>query len=99
MRLLLSAVAITLLSACSADRTAGPPAAGTISADGVVRFVALEGGFFSLESADAKYDPTNLPAAFRQDGLPVHFVGNVRTDLGSVHLYGQILELTNIVRR
>jgi hypothetical protein len=71
-----------------------------VSADGVVRYVALEGGFYSLESDNGdRFDPTNLPADFKQDGLPVRFTGRVRTDMMSIHAYGEILTLTAITTR
>lgn len=73
--------------------------ASRVDADGVVRYVSLEGGFYSLESVQGKFDPMNLPPDFKQDGLRVHFVGVVRHDIGSTHMYGQILELSDIRKR
>jgi hypothetical protein len=96
-RTLFGTVAFALLSACHASDATGP--APFVAADGVVRYVSLEGGFYSLESGTGKYDPMNLPSSFRQNGLRVHFVGIVRNDMVSFHMYAPILELSDIQRR
>lgn len=94
---LIATVALAGLAACSSSDATGP--GSLVSADGVVRYVGLEGGFYSLQSIKGKFDPMNLPADYQQDGLQVHFVGTVRDDMVSVHLYGPILELSDIRRR
>lgn len=96
-RHIVAAVALVLLAGCAGSAAVAP--AGQVDTDGVVRYVALEGGFFSLESGRGKYDPINLPAAYHQDGLRVHFAGVVRTEMASIHMYAPILELTDIRRR
>src|SRR5690242_3239250 len=93
-RALVSTAAFAALMACHGSDLTGSSA--RIDADGVVRYVSLEGGFFSLESMQGKFDPMNLPPDYRHDGLRVHFVGVVRNDMGSTHMYGQILELSDI---
>jgi hypothetical protein len=71
-----------------------------VATDGVVHLQSFEGGFYSITSDDGRrFDPLNLPAEFRRDGLQVRFSGRVRTDLTSTHMYGEILELTEIVAR
>ena len=85
------------LAGChSSDATGLAP---RVEADGVVRWVSLEGGFYSLESVQGKFDPINLPTHYRQDGLRVHFSGVVRNNMGSTHIYGRIFELSDIRRR
>ena len=96
-RTLALTAAIAGLAACHGSDVSG--LATRVDTDGVVRFVSLEGGFYSLESAQGKFDPMNLPADYQQDGLRVHFRGTVRRDMASTHMYGQILELSDIRRR
>ena len=96
-RTLVGTAALAALTACHSSDLTG--FASRIDADGVVRYVSLEGGFYSLESSQGKFDPMNLPPDYRQDGLRVHFVGVVRHDMGSTHMYGQILELSDIRKR
>jgi hypothetical protein len=96
-RTLVLTAAVAGLAGChGADMTG---LATRVDADGVVRFISLEGGFYSLESVRDKYDPINLPADYQHDGLQVHFRGTVRRDMASTHMYGQILELSDIQRR
>jgi hypothetical protein len=91
--LLASLLALATLSGC---KTMTQPTNPTAT-DGVVHFQSLEGGFYSITSDEGRhFDPLNLPAEFQRDGLPVRFSGRVRTDLGSTHMYGEILELTEI---
>lgn len=96
-RNLLASASFALLLACHGAHATGPT--GQVEANGVVRYVALEGGFYSVESVSGKYDPLNLPTSYQQDGLRVYFAGIVRKDMGSIHMYGQVLELTDIQRR
>jgi hypothetical protein len=71
-----------------------------VSGDGVVQYVTIEGGFYAIRDVDGhNYDPTNLPAEFRKDGLAVRYSGRIRRDAASFHMYGQILELTEISAR
>jgi len=96
-RTLLAAIPLALLSACHASDTTGP-ALGLLAADGVVRYVALEGGFYAIESGGRNYQPLNLPADYDQDGLRVHFVGIVR-DEPTIYMVGPVLQLSDIRRR
>ena len=97
MRTLVWIAAFTSLAACHGSDVTS--LGSRVEADGVVRYVGLEGGFYSLESVHGKFDPMNLPTDYRQDGLRVHFAGVVRHDMASTHMYGQILELSDIRRR
>jgi hypothetical protein len=63
---------------------------------GTVRFIEIEGGCWVIETSDAIYEPTNLPAALRTDGLGVTFQATVRDDLASICMVGQIVDLLRI---
>ena len=64
---------------------------------GRVVYVDLEGGFYGIISnLDEQYDPINLPVEFQQNGLPVYVVAKIRDDLGSIHMWGIIIEILEI---
>ena len=68
-----------------------------VSGVATVRYQSFGGGFYSLETDGGNHcDPTNLAVEFRRDGLRVRFEGRVRTDVLSVHQYGQTLELSDV---
>lgn len=84
-----------LLAAAGCATLFGPGAA----IRGMVRYIDLEGGFYGLIADDgARYDPLNLPADFRRDGLRVEFEGKVRDDLVGIHMWGRIFEIERIER-
>ncbi|MGN6393687.1 MAG: hypothetical protein ACTHM9_15775 [Gemmatimonadales bacterium] len=67
---------------------------------GVVRRVALEGGFYAIVGSDGiTYDPTNLPVAFQKDGLAVEAVARRRPDMLGIHQVGPIVDLERIRTR
>jgi len=69
----------------------------TISVTGTIQFFSLEGGFFAIRGDDGKtYDPVNLPAQYRKDGIRVRFTGQLRPDLVGVHMVGPIVEIVTI---
>ena len=45
-----------------------------VSTDATIRFVAIEGGCWALQTAQGDYEPFNLPDAYRLNGLRVHVV-------------------------
>jgi hypothetical protein len=66
--------------------------------DGTISFVDLEGGFFGILGDDGgDYDPINLPNDFAIDGLRVSIEARVRSDLVSFHLWGELIEIDEIV--
>lgn len=70
-----------------------------VAANGTVTWVSLEGGFFGIVGDDgSRYDPLDLPDGFREDGLRVRFKVLVRDDIGSVHMWGQTVEVLEISR-
>lgn len=96
-----------VVAGCRLDRRMAPPPSGTVvvrgdiaSGDGTIRYYPIEGGFHAIAGADGKvYDPMNLPAEFQRDGVPVSFTGRLRHDMGSIHMVGTIIQLTDIRRR
>lgn len=69
----------------------------TIQAQGTVKYVGIEGGFYGIVSDDSgHYDPINLPLEFQTDGLRIRFAANIRYDRVSSHMWGKIIELISI---
>lgn len=67
---------------------------------GVVRYSELEGGFYAIRGADGiTYNPINLPAEFRKDGLPVEAEARMRNDMVGIHQVGPIVQLERIRAR
>lgn len=63
---------------------------------GTVKYVAVEGGCWVIETADETYEPINLPEALQTDGLAVSFEAEVREDLASICQVGTLIELLRI---
>ena len=74
----------------------GPPPEDIVSGVGVIRYLDLEGGFYGLIANDStRYTPTNLDAAFQEDGLEVRFRG-VLQDVMTMQMWGKPLEILEI---
>ena len=72
---------------------------GDLAFDGIVTYTTLEGGAWLLESeAGDKYEPTNLPEEFEEEGLRVRVEAEVREDLGSYIMVGTVIEIEEIER-
>lgn len=70
-----------------------------VSAVGVVTYVDLEGGFYGIVVGDsARYNPTNLDPEFQEDGLEVRFRGRIQEDVMTIQMWGQPIELIEIMR-
>ncbi len=64
---------------------------------GTIVFLSFEGGFYGIRSDDGKsYDPINLPAEFRKEGLRVRFEARELKDRASFHMWGIIIEIVHI---
>lgn len=88
-----------LVAAIATAATACASPVDLDSQTGTVQWFDLEGGFFAIRGDDGEvYDPINLPAEFREDGLRVRFDAEIRRDLGSIHMVGQIVEIHSIER-
>jgi hypothetical protein len=79
------------ISSCNDDET--------VSQKGVVQFVQVEGGCWKIAGDDGvDYEPINLSEEFREEGLAVQFTGQLRKDLASTCMVGQIIEIVSIRR-
>lgn len=75
----------------------GPDPATIVSDVGTIRYQDLEGGFYGLETDDGdRYNPLNLDARFRQDGLRVRFRAVKQDEVATIQMWGtpvRILEM------
>jgi hypothetical protein len=67
-----------------------------VEATGIIKYVDLEGGFYGIIVDDKHYVPINLSKEFEMDGLKVKFKAKIRKDLVSIHMWGILIELTDI---
>jgi hypothetical protein len=67
-----------------------------VNENGTVEFVDIEGGCWVIEAGGTTYEPINLPAGMREDGLAVEFVAVTRDDRASTCQVGPIIELIRI---
>lgn len=91
--------ALSLLLATLALGCSSPSGLGTmlpLSADATVRFSSLEGGCWSLATANAVYEPVNLPSAFRIDGLAVRVVLRDAPDRVSICMMAPLVYVDSI---
>jgi len=104
--LALAAGSMVLMSCAKADGQwveLNPESPGTgpeLPISGTVRHLRIEGGLFVIDAEDgARYNPLNLPAAFRVDGKQIEAVGRRRDDAVSIGMVGPIVELIRIRER
>ncbi len=70
---------------------------GKVKTEGMVVFVAQEGGFYGIVAKDgSRYNPISLPEQFQKDSLSVRFEGKIRTDMATIHMWGKLIEITSI---
>ena len=64
---------------------------------GTVKYITLEGGFYGITSRDnSNYDPINLSAEFRVDGLKISFKYKICNEQTSFHMWGTNIELLEV---
>jgi heat shock protein HslJ len=104
--LALAAGSMVLMSCAKADgqwvelNPASPGTGPELPITGTVRHLRIEGGLFVIDAEDgARYNPLNLPAAFRVDGKQIEAVGRRRDDAVSIGMVGPIVELIRIRER
>jgi hypothetical protein len=104
MRHGLVALAISLLGCASQSSGTWvvlPATADTTGARvtivGTVQYSDIEGGFYSIRADDGtNYDPTNLPAEFRKNGLAVEAEARKQENMVGIHQVGPIVQLIRI---
>lgn len=63
-------------------------------ANGTVKFISLEGGFYGIVTDDKKYlDPFNLPTEFQKNGIRIFVKYIEKTNTVSFHMWGTIVEI------
>lgn len=96
----LAAVMVAVLLAWTALPLRADDTVTAIEFDAVVRHVGVEGGFHGLVAVDGRhFEPLQLPVDFAVDGLAVHVRGRLRTNVMSMRMWGQPLEILDIVKR
>ena len=98
-----ASLAAALVTACDAAPTttvATSCPADAVCVTGTVRYMTFEGGFWAVRGDDGTtYDPLGgLPKDFQQDGLRVRLDARIRTDVGSFHMAGPIVEILALRR-
>lgn len=64
---------------------------------GTIVFNEIEGGFYGIKTDDGKkYNPINLDAPFRKDGLRVKFDANPKKGMVGIHMWGEYVEIIHI---
>jgi hypothetical protein len=72
----------------------------TFLINGTIQYVNVEAGLFVIRDAeDRKFNPINLPDAFKRDGLVVEAEARRRDDLESTTMVGPMVELVRIRAR
>jgi len=90
-------VAICLMSVVAALQSCATESVDSVKITGTVVYVSLEGGFYGIKGDDGKnYDPTNLSKEFQINGLRVRCELKELQGMGSVHMWGTIVEVLSI---
>ena len=68
-----------------------------VSKMGTLKYIDLNGWFYGIVSDDGEeYEVVNLGPNFQEDGLRVRFDAKILNNTNSVHMWGTVVELTNI---
>ena len=72
----------------------------SITIVGTVHYSDVEGGVYTIRTDDGvSYDPTNLPAEFKKEGLAVEAEARKQDAMAGIHQVGPIVRLTRIRTR
>ena len=84
----------------SDSRHAGPALTPyqPVATNATLRFVALEGGCWVLDTPQGSYDPLSVPSQYRVDGLPVYVVMHADTGVVSLCWMGDPLVSLDSIR-
>ena len=78
----------------------GPEAGSTLKLVGTVHRLDVEGGVWVIRDAQgASSQPTNLPEAFRKEGMSVEAEGRRRDNVVSIGMAGSLIDLIRIRQR
>jgi hypothetical protein len=67
---------------------------------GTVHYTDVEGGVYTIKTEDGtNYDPTNLPAEFKKEGLAVEAEARRQEGMAGIHQVGPIVTLIRIRTR
>jgi len=93
---------LLLLVACPAmsDSSPGVKKAVALQLEATVVFVSVDGGFYGLVSTDGhRFDPVNLPASMRQNGLKVLVKARLLPPSAGTHMWGRRIKIISIQQR
>jgi hypothetical protein len=69
----------------------------TISFEGTVKHIPLEGGFYGIVSSQGnKFDPVNLAPPYQLDELRVRVRAMPQPEKVSFHMWGKIIKIVDI---
>ena len=69
----------------------------TVTFEGTIEYIMLEGGFYGIQSNDQKnYDPVNLEPQVAISGLSVQVNATICSSCVSFHMWGIIITIQNI---
>ncbi len=84
---------LVLLSSCDKQS----PTSYNLESKGTITYLFLEGGFYGIITDDGNnLDPINLKDEYKQNGLKVKLTYKERMDLGSIHMWGKLVEIIEI---
>jgi hypothetical protein len=68
-----------------------------INETGEIQYIDLEGGFYGIIADNGNhYDPANLSAEFKVDGLRIRFTAQIAENQGGIHMWGTLIEILEI---
>ncbi len=69
----------------------------TVSIEGKVKYITLEGGFWGIVGNDGKnYEPVTLITKYQTDGQSVKVRAEILRDQSSVHQWGTLIKIISI---
>lgn len=75
-----------------------PDSGESLSTEGTVRHLEIEGGCWAIETSGERYEPLNLPTDLREDGLRIRFEAEVLPDVATFCQVGPAIEVREAVR-
>jgi len=89
-----------LLCTCTAHKDkSGEKPPGRYQFAGTVVYQEIEGGFYGIQGDDGeRYDPVNLPADLRIDGLRVRVIADPLPASHTIRMWGKLIKIIDIER-